>query len=439
MDLTLLPTRRRAAEFDRALDLVALDGAPPPQLNGLTDDVALAVRLCDAGAALAPEPSTEFRTALRTRLLAVAAVQGIGETAAAPVQTPVRAPARVPVTAAAAVSWRQRAAAVGAGVMATVVAVSGVAVASSQSLPGDPFYVVKRTTESVQLRLADGAQEEGERHLQFAATRLREVRALVLGRDGEGRDGSLSAADDLRVREALDDMDVETRAALKLLTDAFRETEEPGPLEALTEFADRQRRALVAVLPALAAPSRSRAEQSLALVADVRSQADELLLLADCTGACDPTSTAPVLPPAQTLPDAAAPPCACPTPLPAPSVAAAPSATPSSSSGASRPTASPSPSPSASSEPSASPTPSPTPTPSRSPSSSPPLPLPVPTVPSLPPLPPLDDALDPVQVPRLSGDDGALGGLLGVAPLLVIGPGAASVTHRVLHWWRRRP
>ena len=37
-----------------------------------------------AGAALAPSPSEEFRAALRTRLLAVAAVQGIGETAAAP-------------------------------------------------------------------------------------------------------------------------------------------------------------------------------------------------------------------------------------------------------------------------------------------------------------------------------------------------------------------
>jgi len=117
-------------------------------------------------------PRERFRAELRTRLMAVAAVQAA---AAAPA---------APSTTAAAVSWRSagRAGGVAAGATASVVAITGVAVAGSQSLPGDPFYGVKRQVEAFSLRTADGHVERGTRHLDHAATRLREVGGLVLGR-----------------------------------------------------------------------------------------------------------------------------------------------------------------------------------------------------------------------------------------------------------------
>lgn len=407
-----LLTRRRADELD-----AALSGSVPEQRADLTADLRVVARLRHAGAALDPAPPDEFRTALRARLLAVAAVQGIGETATSPQP--------------AAVSWRQRAATVAAGVTAGVVAVTGVAVAGSQSLPGDPFYGVKRTTEQLQLRLADGAREEGERHLQLAEERLGEARELAGG-------GTLSDDDERRVLEALSDMDADTRAASRLLTQDFRTTREPAALQLLSRFAQDQRSGLTALLPVLDGAADDAVRDSLALVDEVGTQAGELLLLLDCTTACDPTASAPALPvPGAGPGPATSAPCACPTPPPAPSVAPAPSAAP--------PGATPDPSAPAtpaSPQPSSAPTSPPpgSPSPAPSPSGGPGLPLPttpgvpLPTLPDLPlpTLPSLEDPLLPVPVPPLTGPggvvDGLTGGLTGaLADVVAGGPAALAV------------
>lgn len=381
-----LTARARAQAFD-----AALAGAPS---GPLAREVAVAGALTATGAALVPAPSEEFRAALRGRLLAVAAVQGIGETARTPVP--------------AAVSWRSRAATVAAGVTAAAVAVTGVSAAASQSLPGDPFYDVKRAAEGVQLWLADGAAEEGERYLQFAEERRRELQALALGRDLEGREGAPAPA---QVSELLTDMDEQTRSATRLLTEAFRATSDAEPLERLAAFAAAQAEALEEVLPELPAQSRPRLRASLALVTDVRTTADELLALRDCTAECDPAAAAPG---AGTTADE---PCDCPTPVPAPSVAPAPATSAPSSPApgpASGSTATPTPAPAPSSSPSPRPSPSTSPTPL----------VPLPTEPGvpLPTLPPLPDG--DVQVPALP--DGTLGAvtdtLTGVAGVLVLGP-----------------
>lgn len=344
---------------------------------------ALAARLRDAGAAAAPVPTPEFREALRSRLMAVAAVQGIGETGTAP--APLRS----------AVSWRSRAAAIGAGVMATVVAASGVAVASSRSLPGDPFYGVKRATEAVQLRVAGDEQEEGTRHLQFAATRLREVRALVLGRDAAA--GAVAAAPvpeqvGERVRDALADMDADTRAGVQLLLASFRSSRAPEPLQKLSRFATGQQAGLRGVLPALTGVAHEQAQQSLSLLEGVRATSDKMLMLVDCTAVCDPAQVAPA-PPAAGAPT---PPCSCPAPLPPPQTAPVP---PTSPSGPAEPEPSPTPTAEGSSspEPSSPPQPGPPP-PSQSPQPSLPVPLPLPSAP-VPPLPPVEPLSPTVEVP----------------------------------------
>ena len=420
--MSVLGSRGAAGDLARALDAVAADGSP---------ELALAARLRSTGADLDAVvlPRAEFKDALRMRLMAVAAVQ-----AATPEPAAVRAPVRA---LQAAVSWRSRAGAVAAGAMASVVAVSGVAVAGSQSLPGDPFYGVKRTTEAFQLRIADGDVERGTRHLDVAATRLREVRGLTLGRDAVDAgprlgpsamaggitlrsaaqplaDGAaLSAEVAERVRETLGDMDDQVRQGTTLLTGAYRSSRTPEPLRALSRFATRQTAGLEELLPALPPATQSRARASLALLTDVEEQADELLGIGTCGVACDPSQAAPSLPgaPSARTGSTSGSDCDCAAPAPAPQPSAAPPS-PESAPQASSPAPQPEPQPTATTSPRPSPSPSPTPSPTPTPTGTlpvplPTLPVPVPTLPVPLPTPALTApaVLEPVTsaLPGING------------------------------------
>lgn len=400
---------RASDDFARLLD------------NGGT--VALVSRLRATGAALdgAVAPRPEFRAALRTRLMAVATVQ-----AAAPAPAAARS---LPVTAA----WRRRGSAVAAGAMASVVAVSGVAVAGSQSLPGDPFYGVKRTTEAFQLRMADGDVEKGTRHLDFAASRLREVRGLTLGRDAAdagpvlgpsamsgglvlrsaeqplAEGAALSAGVAERVRSTLAEMDEQTREGSELLTDAFRSSQAPEPLRALSRFATRQSAGLEQLLPALPPATQTRARASLALLTDVEESTDELIRIGTCGTSCDPSAAAPSLPsvPGAPAPTTTGADCACPEPAPGPTTEPAPTTEP-------QPAPTPEPQATSASAAPSSPAPAPSPTPSSDPLPvpvpvpTPSLPIPLPTLSPLAPLPgvtlaPLAPALESV-LPGITGN-----------------------------------
>lgn len=412
-----LLTRSRAAALDEALT-AEMSGSAPPE--AVAADLALVHRLEDAGEALAAEPAPEFREALRTRLMAVAAVQGVGATAGGP--------------APAALSWRARATTVTAAILATVVTAGGVAVASSRALPGDPFYGVKRTTEALQLKLAGDHGAEGTRHLQFAATRLREVRALVLGRDapaGTVPAGALPADVEDDVHGALVDMDVDTRTGLALLTSSFRATRAPEPLEELSRFAAAQGAGLRDILPALSGPARLQAWKSLTLVEGVRAESDGLLMLVDCTAACDPGQVAPVEP----VPGS---PCRCPSPVPPPQTAPPPPA-------ADAPAPPAGPQPDRAPEPGASTPPSTTPPPaSQQPQPGPGLPVPgtpgLPGLPEAPPLPlPSPPALPPVAPLGPSGPAVELPSLDDVLPAVspaLLGGGAGL--RALLGWVAQR-
>lgn len=398
--MSLFGTRGAADELARLLD-VGTTTAPAP-------GVVIAARLRSTGMALdaAVVPRPEFRDALRMRLMAVATVQ-----ATAPVAAPVAAPVRA---LEAAVSWRRRGSAVAAGALASVVAVSGVAVAGSQSLPGDPFYGVKKTAEAFQLRTADGDLERGTLHLDLAATRLREVRGLTLGRDAvdagpELGPSALSGAITLRsatqplaagpalsattadrVTATLAEMDERTREGSDLLTEAYRESRAPEPLRALSRFTTRQTAGLEELLPALPPATQSRARASLALLGDVDATTDELLGIGTCEQYCDPSEAAPPLPGAPVPAPPAG--CECPEPAPAPSpvTSPAPAPQPAPTSGGTRP------------EPTAAPeSPEPAPTPSSGvlpvPVPSPTLPVPVPTLPAPLPTITLEPVLEPLE------------------------------------------
>lgn len=406
-------SRARAEEFARILD------APPTRRRATAAGSAdvragteLARRLFCAGEEVGPTvvPRPEFRAALRTRLVAVAVVRpvaavhpataGAGRPAAAPpvLAGPVRSAGRA-----------SRALAVAAGVTASMVAVSGVAAASSQSLPGDPFYGVKRTTESIRLATADGELEQGRRHLDFATTRLRELRGLTLGRkafqESPGSGAGAPTAAELtaaaltdpdvanRVRQVLADMDTETRKGTDLLTSAFLTSQTQAPLQALSRFATRQSTGLERLLPALPPASQDRAIASLALVVEVADETQDLMTGESCPAVCPTSPSEPETPVPTGEPDPAGvvEPTTSASPEPAlPGAEVDPSpldgAEPRSSpSGSPRPEPTPSATPSPSASPGASPGPVPSPTTSRT--TRPLLPLPLGALGQVLPLP----------------------------------------------------
>jgi len=294
-----------------------------------------------------------------------------------------------------------------------------VAVAGSMSLPGDPFYSVKRGGEALELRFTSGTVAKGSKHLELAAERLKEVRELALGRDaalagspyGPLAGGAFGGSTGTRVLSTLADMDRETRTGSDLLTSAYRASNDTAPLQILSRFAGRQSRDLQALLPDLPTRARSRAAQSLALVSGVALDTSQLLAVGVCTDQCNPTQAPPSLPPAQGGPapqpgpvNTAGPSCGCP---PAP--------------GASEP-----PAPGQSDQPGTSPAPAPQPSatgPQHPRPSSTPTPLPLPTTPAplptalpsglptaLPSVPPL-----PVPLPTITPSAPALPAVPGVS------------------------
>src|SRR3954452_7492792 len=161
--MSLSPTKRRAEQFADLLERDARTDDP-----GLAPLVALGTALRSA-AVTDDGPAPEFRSALRQPLVAVATVQGVGETAS--VTTRVRESAG---------AWRvQGRVALVAGGAAAVAAVAGVSIGASRSLPGDAFYGLKQASESVQLATARGDEAKGKKHLDFARARLSEVKSLA--------------------------------------------------------------------------------------------------------------------------------------------------------------------------------------------------------------------------------------------------------------------
>ncbi len=368
-----LGNRARAEELARLLEGAV--AGPTTRTAGLA---TLATRLRVISPALDDKASLrpEFRIALRQRLLAVAEVHG-AQAAPAAAAVPASAGSLERVRAWSQSWTAQRRMALASGAMAGVVAITGMGVASSRSLPGQPFYSLKRVSEGLQLQLADNDTARGGKHLEFAATRLREVRALAQG-DGElalsGAGTGTLAAGSLasgsrqdRINDTLADFDTETRKGRALLESVYRNTGRTAPLRVLSSFSLEQQARLATLIPQLPAGTALAAQQSLDLVEEVGSTAVELLNLGTCGQSCDPATGGPTLPvePGPT-PGASAspeqpddngvPPCTCGEPGPTPQPTPGPTTSPTDE-----------PTPERTTEPTSEPTPTPTPTTSPSP------------------------------------------------------------------------
>jgi hypothetical protein len=274
---TLLPlSRRRAEEFAQALEDRLAPDPTTAALFAFSDELA----------SMPFGPTAQFQSQLRRRLVAVAADP----------------PPRLIRTGLAErlddwlTGWRgQRRLAFAAGMLAVVLLVGGVSLLGSRSVPGEPFYGVKRAAESVQMATAHGKLAKGHRHLQFAATRLAEVSSLV------DRNTALVAAGSTRavagrlalgtrttrlVLDTLSDMDKETVAGTRDLTEYWRESGQQRPLRALDTFAAGQHAQLTAVLPALPVSARASGLRALALISSVSDRAQALIDQGPCDASC---------------------------------------------------------------------------------------------------------------------------------------------------------
>jgi hypothetical protein len=394
-----------------------LDGGPSPAVAQTDPHLAPLVDLATALRSVPLGPTPDFRSALRQRLVAVAGVQGVGEVSLpAAVRDPSTAPSLPARINEWAEGWRVRGRVITATAAASaVVIVGGVGLAGSRSLPGQPFYGIKRGVEQVQLAAAGSTEAKGERHLQFARTRLHEVASLVdspqalgvrIGSQpmvaGSAFGGSVSS----RVISTLRDMDKETTAGTKDLTTAFARSHDSHPLQVLAVFAATQQSKLTAVIPSLPAAAAPQAAESLALIQRVGTRAGALLTAPACTATCGPSApsasggAAPA--PQPGTDDLGTTPCSCTQPggsgseqpgtqpAPAPSPTGTPK--PGDNNNPQQPPTTTSPSPTPTKSPSLqdqigsiiSQLPLPVPVPTL------PVPVPVPTLPSLPSVPPIN-------------------------------------------------
>ncbi|WP_031524038.1 DUF5667 domain-containing protein [Streptomyces sp. NRRL F-5123] len=116
-------------------------------------------------------------------------------------------------------------------------AFGGVAAASTNALPGDTLYPLKRGMEDLKLDMASGDASRGKIYLDMASTRLQEARRLM----DRGRGGQLDDESVAEVRKALSGMHQEATEGHKLLSQAYQHDGDLQPIETLNNFAEAHR------------------------------------------------------------------------------------------------------------------------------------------------------------------------------------------------------
>ncbi|MFC8131066.1 DUF5667 domain-containing protein [Streptomyces sp. NPDC057302] len=117
-------------------------------------------------------------------------------------------------------------------------AFSGVAAASSDALPGDSLYGLKRGMEDLKLGMADGDSDKGGIYLDHASTRLNEARRLM----ERGRSGALDHESLGEIRRALSGMRHDATEGHRLLHEAYERDGSLGPIQTLSAFSESHRR-----------------------------------------------------------------------------------------------------------------------------------------------------------------------------------------------------
>ncbi|MEV5887386.1 DUF5667 domain-containing protein [Streptomyces sp. NPDC052020] len=236
---------RRANAFAQALEEQCDRGAAAEQSGGpapaesaeQTDQGRLLALASGLGALPKPELDPEVKVVQRAQLVAAfeAMLQERGE--ADPTVPEQRARGAHRATPMKRFRPRTRLAkgltAGGLSVGVAAGALGGVAAASSDALPGDTLYALKRGIEDVKLGLADGDDERGRAYLDLASTRLKEARRLL----DRGRGGHLDHESLGEIRRTLSGMEHDASEGHRLLSAVYaRDPDSLAPMQALSAF-----------------------------------------------------------------------------------------------------------------------------------------------------------------------------------------------------------
>ncbi|MFJ3927718.1 DUF5667 domain-containing protein [Streptomyces sp. NPDC090022] len=133
--------------------------------------------------------------------------------------------------------WSKGIAAGGLTVGVAAGAFSGVAAASTDALPGETLYPLKRGMEDLQLGMTDDESDKGELYLDHASRRLSEARRLM----ERGRSGPLDHEVLGEIRKTLSFMKRDAAEAHRLLHLAYQRDGSLGPMQALSSFSRSHR------------------------------------------------------------------------------------------------------------------------------------------------------------------------------------------------------
>ncbi|MCJ1679201.1 DUF5667 domain-containing protein [Streptomyces sp. APSN-46.1] len=133
--------------------------------------------------------------------------------------------------------WSKGIAAGGLTVGVAAGAFSGVAAASTDALPGDSLYPIKRGMEDLKLGMADEDADRGELYLDQASNRLSEARRLM----ERGRTGALDHESVGEIRRALAGMKHDASEGHRLLHAAYHRDGSLGPIQTLSSFSRSHR------------------------------------------------------------------------------------------------------------------------------------------------------------------------------------------------------
>ncbi|MFF9351419.1 DUF5667 domain-containing protein [Streptomyces sp. NPDC014734] len=133
--------------------------------------------------------------------------------------------------------WTKGLAAGGLTVGVAAGAFGGVAAASSDALPGDSLYGLKRGMEDIHRGMASGDADRGEVYLDQASTRLSEARRLM----ERARTGHLDHEQLGEIRRALNGMTHDATEGHRLLHSAYQRDGAIGPIQTLESFSRSHR------------------------------------------------------------------------------------------------------------------------------------------------------------------------------------------------------
>ncbi|MEU6505149.1 DUF5667 domain-containing protein [Streptomyces sp. NPDC046942] len=249
---------RRANAFAQALDeqsdrdTAAERSAPaesPPATEEQSEQGELLALAAGLGALPKPQLDPEVKVVQRAQLVAAMEAmlqEGTGAAdASVPEQRAARSRGAHRASALGKLRPRSRLtkglAAGGLSVGVAAGAFGGVAAASSDALPGDSLYGLKRGIEDFKLNyLTDGDNARGQTYLDQASTRLSEARRLL----ERGRGGHLDHESIGEIRRTLSGMQSDVTEGHRLLHEAYEaDPDSLGPIQALSTFSRSHREA----------------------------------------------------------------------------------------------------------------------------------------------------------------------------------------------------